>query len=140
MSNNGEDFDLLRKSYGKLVKSGEAGLRAAYSFGQVSSALNDMGYTQVMLGDIIGRTGACVGSYIKLFKRWPHVNALINTARILGTYDVSRLNGSAGSVSARYVLHCDNCGGTDFHRVREDAEAAGPVLEGTVVKAISAAE
>ncbi len=113
----GETLDLLRESYGELVKAGSNSLAKAYVFGQVVNALHRF-YTYTELGDAIGRSHTTMRVYAMLAKKYPTEKALLNTAEKLGTYDVSRLVGSPVTTPSHYAWHCNNCGSDDVVKER----------------------
>lgn len=118
----GESFTLLREAYENLTKAGSTSLQAAYRFGAVCDALSGM-YTQRSLAQAVGVSTSTINCYLRLFRRYPTEHALLHMAEELGTYDVSKLNGSVPSAPVHYVLHCTNCGGTEFVKEREPEAA-----------------
>jgi hypothetical protein len=114
-----ENLDLFVTAYEDLRSSGTRSIMAAYNFGQVVDALSNSTYTLAELASAIDRTASMVSVYRKLYRRYPHVNALLRTAEEMGTYDVSRLAGTNPLVPVRYVFICENCGSSDVARHKE---------------------
>jgi transcriptional regulator with XRE-family HTH domain len=133
MRNNG-DFGLLRDSYDSLVKAGRGSLEAAYAFGQVCDALNRVGYTQATLAQAVGVSPPTIATYLKLFRKYPTEHQLLHVAEELGTYDVSKLNGSVPAAPAHYVYHCLSCGSFEVkkERVPDDTASLGAVTHPSV--------
>jgi hypothetical protein len=113
-----ENLDLFVTAYEDLRSSGTRSVMAAYRFGQVVDALSST-YTLGELGAAIGRTASMVSVYRKLYRRYPHVNALLKAADELGTYDVSKLAGQNPLVPVKYVFICLNCGSDHVERHKE---------------------
>jgi hypothetical protein len=115
----GETIDMFITSYAELRSSGKRSVMAAYNFGQMVDALSNSAYTLTELGAAIDRSASMVALYRKLYLHYPHVNALLQAADTLGTYDVAKLAGSNPLVPVRYIFICTNCGSSDIEKHKE---------------------
>jgi hypothetical protein len=131
-SRSPDGLDGLQLAYESLVKAGSNSLSAAYRFGQVIDALSGPGYyTHRMLGEAIGRSGAMIGVYARLYRSYHSERHLLATADKMGTYDVSVLAGKTPQVAVKYTFKCENCGSSDIvkERVRPEVPASAEVTE-----------
>lgn len=119
-----EGLDALFTAHGNLVKFGEQGLIAAYTFGNVIEALHRF-YTYREMAAALGyKSVSTINKYSLLYRKYPNENTLLREASRLETYDVQRLNGSTPAIPLVYVFHCQNCGSYDVHKERETPEIA----------------
>lgn len=116
-------LDLLSMAYEALVKAGENSLSAAWTFGQQVDALHGA-FSYEQMGRALGVTGITVSTYARLYRRYPTEQALLHTAQALGTYDVSKLNGSKPVTPSRFHFRCADCGSTAVVKEPE----AGPAV------------
>jgi hypothetical protein len=114
---DGANLVALRQAFDNLVRAGDDSLRAAYNFGQIADALNDIGYSWAEMGDAVDRRGPTIYMYVRLYRRYPTLDALTMTAKKWGTYDINRLTGSDVSLQSRFGYQCLGCGSWDTHRV-----------------------
>lgn len=115
----GESLDSLRNGYQALYHAGRGSLSAAYQFGMIVDSLS-VTYTYAGMGDVIGKSAAVPYTYARLYRKYSSEHALLRKAEEMGTYDVGKLAGlSAPGPGPVYVLHCDNCDSTSFHRERD---------------------
>lgn len=111
-----ENLVTLRLAYDTLVKAGDDSLRAAFNFGQVIDALSNT-FTLKTMGQEIGRTAVTVGTYARLYRRYPTVETLLKTAQEYGTFDISKLVAGEAVLRAKFGYQCNHCGSWDVvHR------------------------
>lgn len=131
------NLDRLQSDYLNLTKAGESSLRAAWEFGNTVADLHRY-YAYADLGEAIGRSGATVSLYHRLYERYGHPDILVDVAKELGTYDVSKLAADEHSEAATRVLgHCATCGSWNVKKERVPLEEAAKIVQ--MVKAVQTA-
>lgn len=128
----GETLDLLVSEYKGLVKHDEEGLLKAYRFGHLVKALNQTGFAWKMMAEVLGvKSTQTVAKYAKLTEVYTTEEALKRASKKLGTVDVQLLAYRTRGGHWHTELHCKNCNGTEFSKVR----VAGPRPVKTAVPA-----
>lgn len=109
-----------RKAFGRLRSCDERSIIAAYRYGEVVTVLNRQGFTYEELGEDVDRTAATVALYAKLFNSYDTEKDLLETARSMKTYNVSRLASTdAAQIALGYQLSCKHCGSHEIKRDRK---------------------
>jgi hypothetical protein len=106
-----------RRAFGLLRSADERSIIAAYRYGEIVATLNRQGFTYEELGEDVDRSKYTVALYAKLFKKYDDEHDLLETARTMRTYDVSRLAG--GGTAIQYQFQCTNCGSDQIKRRRK---------------------
>jgi hypothetical protein len=81
------------------------------------------GWTYQELGDDVDRHKNTVKLYVKLFNSYDTEKDLLDTARAMKTYQVSRLASTdAAQIALGYQLSCKHCGSHEIKRTRKKKE------------------
>src|SRR5215471_5539262 len=128
MPSKTEDLSMFLEAFHRLRSAAEDGLRAAHAFGQITDALSRMGWSYADLGAQVDRSGATIYTYAKLYRMYPDEARLLREASELGTYDISILTLTEGSLRTKYGYQCGVCHSWNTHR-RQVPAAGTPAGE-----------
>jgi len=116
MPKQDENLSMLHDAFDNLAIASDGSLRAAHAFGQIADALHAIGYSFATMGAEVNRTGATVYAYARLYRKYVHIDRLLELAHELGTYDISILVRDEGSLRTKYGYQCGICQSWSTHR------------------------
>lgn len=132
--------DLLRDTYGALIKAGNDSVRAAWRFGQMVASLTDhiTGYTMPELAAAIDLSPGTLYRYRRLYLAYQRVELAIQASEQLGTFDIGIIwalqdqrNPMAPArplAGRRYRTYCTHCRSSATLRAEIDPETDQPLV------------
>lgn len=118
-----ENLELLQVTYQALHGLDKDRLAIAYKFGQIIDALAGTRprlYSYAELGLAIDRSASTITLYAMLYRKYPTLADLQETAARMETWDVSRLAGRNPLVPPHFFFQCGACGSTDVAKKKGD--------------------
>ena len=134
-----ETLDRFHDAYDDMRRYNRRGLERVYNFGQLADVLSRI-HGWGVLSDEINLSVEWLQTYARLYRKYPTVRALQDTAERLHSWSVSRLAGAEPSFKWEHYNQCTNCGSTKTVKKRRVPKHASPEMKRHGEELLRAAE